>query len=167
MNLCLVFVGVSHELIEVHWIVVGILDRQQSLEWFALVTLRMVVLVEVMQVPMNIDLATVCQAGRRLVGKPAVAILHTIAGERKALIHPPVGPVLPIMITSDKDLASGKLSENIDHLAPVAYGYIAEMDYQISWFDYFLPAFDKQLGEVSRPHAVSRDPIVIKMGICC
>lgn len=120
----------------------------------------------VVQVPVNIQLQTVRQAFLGDVGQPAVAINHAIAGKIKAVFHPPLRPISPIMVATNQNFPARQGVEYLLDKRPLTDSYVTEMDYHIVCFDGSLPVFYQNFCEVRWPLAVGSDILVIEMRVC-
>lgn len=128
-------------------------------------SVRMEAVPDIVQVSVQVQVASAGPTRVRLVRQPAVTEAHPVASGVEAVGHPPSTATLPIVVAAHEQFAPRQLRENRSPALCLSDEDIAEMDHDIFRLNDLLPIADDQLGEVRRPIAVGRNIQMIEVGV--
>lgn len=119
----------------------------------------------IVEMTMNIQLATTGSAGIRFMSEPAISKAYPVASKMKTVIHPPRHRSLSVVISSNQNFDAGK---GRDYPIPVfqrSDGHVSEVDHRIFGFHYLIPIFNDTFCEIRRPITVRFHVLMFEMSI--
>ena len=120
---------------------------------------------DIVQVPMNVQMRSRWNPVDGLMRQIDVAEDESIASKIEPILHPPRTVMMPVVISTDQNLATGQLGIDFLPTFSLTDEHVTDVDNQIGRLDDLLPVTNQHVREISGTVAVRGDLSVIK-GAC-